>query len=170
MGPISFTFLLASLGTLLLSTLAHDVRAQSAVPSKAQTVYMEYGGASALLSVNFDTRFRQQRNGWGMRLGVGYLPDGPQHRFSIPAQLNYLFGKQRHFFEAAAGASYYYTNIEGSTWGIDSNPGSSVFATLGAGYRYQPLGRGFSVRAGATGLWGSFLPAVLPYVSLGYAF
>ena len=156
--------------TLFIGLLAYEARAQLADPLKARSIYAEYGGPSALLSVNYDTRFKPQRNGWGIRLGVGYLPDGAQHQFSIPVQLNYLVGRRRHSFEAGGGATYYYTNFAGSTWGIDSNEGSSVFGTLSAGYRYQPLLRGLSIRAGATGLWGSFLPGVIPHLGLGYVF
>ncbi len=138
--------------------------------TKARSVFIEYGGPSTHLSINFDTRFKEKRNGWGLRVGAGYLPNDSERQFSLPIQINYLLGRKRHLFETGAGATYFYTNIAGSYWGVNSNEGGSVFATLSAGYRYQPLKRGITARAGANALAGYFLPIIIPHVSIGYVF
>jgi hypothetical protein len=162
------------LSTTTYSTASNDKKAKTAQDPpytlKGRNIFLELGGPSSLLSLNFDTRFKEERYVWGVRIGAGFLPDGTQRQFSVPAQLNYLFGKERHFFEAGAGATYFHTNIAGSTWGIDSDEGSSIFGTLSAGYRYQPITKGITLRAGATSLFGSFLPGIIPHISVGYAF
>lgn len=76
----------------------------------------------------------------------------------------------KHQFESGLGASYYYSKFRQSYWGLDSNAGGSVFASLLVGYRYQPLKRGITARAGASLLYGSFLPIFSPHLSVGYRF
>lgn len=137
--------------------------------NKARSVYAEVGGPSSFYSVNYDTRFSDFK-GWGIRVGAGFLPQREQRIFSIPVQLNHLLGKDRHFLESGAGATFYHTNTAGSIWGVDSNKGGSIFGTLSVGYRYQPRVKGLLGRVGATALFGPFLPGIIPHISLGYRF
>jgi hypothetical protein len=153
---------------LLCTGWITSVRAQES--KNVTQIYFEYGGASPAYSINVDTRFSETNKGFGARLGVGYQWDGPQRAWSVPMQINYLLGKRKHFFEPAIGLTYYKNNLEGSTWGMNSNKGSSVFGTLSLGYRFQPQIEGISVRGGVAGAYGSFLPIVVPYLSVGYAF
>lgn len=140
--------------------------------TRAQSVYAEYGGASAIYSVNYDTRLSRSNNGWGLRAGIGFLPSQDVNNISVPVQVNYLLGKTRHFFEAGAGATYFHGDLSGS-WFSPPEEGSMVFGTLSAGYRYQPFWRGVTARAGGTVLVGSFnnsATVFLPYISVGYRF
>lgn len=140
--------------------------------TRAKSVYVEYGGPSAIYSVNYDMRFMRSNRGWGLRAGLGILPSQGISNVSIPVQVNYLLGKTRHFFEAGAGATYFHGDRSDSWFG-PSEEGSMVFGSLSAGYRYQPLSRGITARAGITGIAGAFNNhpvAVLPHLSVGYRF
>ncbi len=136
-----------------------------------KSISLEFvGPAMDVYSIHYDTRFRAGGK-WGARIGATFAYRSWSQRIvSFPVQVNYLLGKTRHFFEVGAGATVYYTNLAGSTWGVDSNEGVSLFATLNLGYRYQPLIRRITARGGVTAAYGSFLPVLVPYVSIGYQF
>lgn len=139
---------------------------------RAKSVYVEYGGPSAIYSVTYDTRFTRSNNGWGFRAGVGFLPSQGINNISVPVQVNYLLGSTRHFFEAGAGATFFHGN-QTNSWFGPQKEGSLVFGSLSAGYRYQPLQRGITVRVGMTGIAGPFnnnSVAALPHISIGYRF
>src|SRR6476469_9972620 len=71
-----------------------------------QAVYIQLGGSAPLFSVNYDRRFSKRVNGAGFAIGLGYYGESGISLFSIPASLNYLFGKSNHFIELAAGATF----------------------------------------------------------------
>jgi len=140
--------------------------------TSAKSVYLEYGGPSAIYSVTYDTRFQRSNNGWGIRAGFGFLPSQGIDNISVPIQVNYLLGRARHFFEAGAGATYFHGN-QSDSWFGPQEKGSLVFGSLSAGYRYQPLQRGITARIGMTGIAGPFnnnSVAALPHISVGYKF
>jgi hypothetical protein len=163
------TLLNTSISTCLLVFML-QIPAHAQEGKRMTQVFFEYGGTSPAYSINIDSRFAESNKGLGARIGVGYQWDGPQEAWSIPLQVNYLLGRTKHFFEPALGLAYYYNNQVGSTWGMNSNEGSSIYGSLSLGYRYQPLRRGFTGRAGVAGLYGSFIPFIVPYASVGYAF
>ncbi len=139
---------------------------------RAKSVYVEYGGPSAIYSVTYDARFTRGNNGWGFRTGVGLLPSRGINNISVPVQVNYLLGSTRHFFEVGAGATYFHGDRSDS-WFNPQKKGSLVFGSLSAGYRYQPLQLGLMARIGMTGIAGSFnnnSVAALPHISVGYRF
>ncbi|MEC3878284.1 hypothetical protein [Parapedobacter sp. 10938] len=162
--------LLAGIFTTQSNPLANIQSLQDS--TRAKSVYVEYGGPSAIYSVNYDTRFMRSNNGWGLRAGIGFLPSQGINNISVPIQVNYLLGRTRHFFEAGAGATYFHGDRSDSWFG-PSEAGSMVFGSLSAGYRYQPLSRGVTARIGITGIAGSFnnnSVAALPHISVGYRF
>ena len=125
-----------------------------------------------MYSLTFDTRFTYSNHGWGLRAGIGFLPSQGINNLSLPVQVNYLLGKTRHFFEAGAGATYFYGD-QSDSWFGPKKEGSLFFGSLSAGYRYQPLRHGVTARVGMTGIAGSFnnaSVAALPYISVGYRF
>src|SRR3546814_10238662 len=61
----------------------------------ARSIYIEYGGPSAIYSVTYDTRFARNNNGWGIRAGFGFLPSQGINNISVPVQVNYLLGSTR---------------------------------------------------------------------------
>lgn len=157
---------------LALSVFVLESKAQESQNniSNRQQIYLETLGPGAVaVTLNYDMRFKPQPNGFGFRAGIGLMPSSNNSKFSIPIQLNYLVGK-KHQFEGGIGASYYYSQNSGSDWNIDSTPGGTVFATFSAGYRYQPSKKGFTVRVGASFLYGDFLPILTPQLSIGYLF
>jgi hypothetical protein len=172
------TFLLIS----LFSIFSFNVQAQSAKVSKtdsvhvhrAQNIFVEVGAAGLFFSANYDTRFSQQRDGLGGRLGVGTWGSMGTTFITVPFQLNYLAGGRSHFFEAGAGATYLYLNdpyfgnpLVGHHTQLNN---STVLPTTTIGYRYQPFNGGLNLRV-------SFNPMLLegtfiPYfgASAGYTF
>ena len=143
---------------------------------RAQTIYFEVLGPGITYSVNYDTRFQNTRNGFGGRIGVSYLNIDDEGVFSLPVGLNYLLGKNKHYFEMGVGATYY--NV---SWDEQNDPNnellfiegnrSSMVGNLTFGYRLQPVDGGFNFRAGFTPTFGKgFFMPYFPHLSLGYTF
>ena len=112
-------------------------------------VQLEALGPGGLLSVNFESRFFKGVNGPGFKAGLGFAPYGLFERscntggvITIPAGLNYLFGRKDHFFEMGAGGALmfgggtkvYCIDIEDSFF----ETGETFYAYALLGYRYQP--------------------------------
>ena len=147
-----------------LSTFAQDQKA-------SKSVYGEIFGPG-FLSVNYDTRFTKKNDGFGMRVGFGYAPgifsgDG----FTIPVGLNYLIGKKKNFVELGAGASYVHFSASKDDGWFNTDGGSFVMAYGWIGYKYQPINKGFTFRAGLCPVYDGveFVPEYFG-VSFGYAF
>ena len=91
------------------------VLAFSAINCYSQTrnksVFVELGGQSNFLSINFESRFKKrQLNGLGFRLGYGLSfnksKDGDVIFIllnNIPISINYLIGKKTNFIELGLG-------------------------------------------------------------------
>lgn len=171
-----------TLGTLLVATtimvMSFQSNAQEATAThepgnRAQTVYVELGGPG-FISANYDFRFNETRNAWGMRAGMGYFSIEDESMFTVPVQVNYLLGKEGNYFEIGGGASYVSVKYHDSYFiepGTDREQTSRVMGTMTFGYRKQPVDGGFNFRAGLSPIImeGSFIP-YLPYVSFGYSF
>lgn len=145
--------------------------------TRAQTVFVELGGPG-FISANYDVRFGETRNAWGMRAGMGYFAVEDESFFTLPVQINYLLGKEGHYFEMGGGASLvqlgyteYYYNGWGGTTSTEKKSETQFMGTLTFGYRKQPVDGGFNFRAGLSPIFreGSFIP-YLPYISFGYSF
>lgn len=198
---VSFAFLLISLlcfkadaQTLIADSLAAKVKTDSLLIDslkkvRAKAVYFEAGGVGLSFSLNYDTRFGKRRDGFGMRIGAGYVqfankgdsyaPDPYNSRYhisylTIPAQINYLLGKRKHFVELGAGSTF--TVFDG---GRSSNvlfpvakPGkqSKFINTLTVGYRNQPLAGGLTVRANVDVFYTAIFVMPTVGLSLGYTF
>jgi hypothetical protein len=133
-----------------------------------QAVYFGIGGSGPLFSVNYDRRFGKKLNGFGFTAGLGFFGETGSTIFSVPASINYLLGKQNHFLELAAGATYLtasYDDFDGS-----NESGSLVVGHVNVGYRYQPARGGFFARTGVSPLFaeGEFVTSF--YLGLGYCF
>jgi hypothetical protein len=162
--------------TLLSFLFYNTSQAQSAISSRAdsaraQSVYVELGGPGLLFSANYDTRFSERRDGFGGRIGIGFIAGGGSSLVSFPVQLNYLLGKSSKYFEIGAGATY--ASYSGqSLFSFDNTTTTShtVLGTMTFGYRYQPVDGGFNFRASFNPLFDSstFYPSA--GISLGYTF
>jgi hypothetical protein len=166
----------------LFSIFSFNVNGQSIKASKtdsthvyrAQNIFIEVGAAGLFFSANYDTRFSQQRDGFGGRLGVGTWSSAGTTFITVPLQLNYLVGGRSNFFEAGAGATLMSLNKP-----YAGNPlteknlkinGSAVLPTTTMGYRYQPYNGGLNLRASVNPmlLKGTFIPYF--GASIGYTF
>ncbi len=127
---------------------ADTVKRDSTIKSfdRPRSVFLEVGGPGLALSLNYDTRFGNSRDKWGYRIGAGYYNTGANSVFTIPFQINYLYGSGNSFFEAGAGTTF--LNSHGSTNGsyfqFDNITG--FIGTLTLGYRYQQDNGGINFR------------------------
>ncbi|MBD5305558.1 MAG: PorT family protein [Bacteroides sp.] len=180
----------------LRAETSHDINVQTAVMEKApiyRNVYGELFGASDVIGVNYDQRFKAGSH-WGFRAGIGYgffsdtgfIGTSADHSISIPLAVNAIFGKKRNFFEVGVGYApiigfekeRIYLQPDGS---VDMDHPSyenthteyytKIFVDLG--YRYQRE-NGFLLRAGLSPCIIGQLPfcilRFIPYVGIGYTF
>jgi len=141
--------------------------------SKAQfakekkVVYGEGGGAALVGSINYDSRFSNKSNlGFGFRIGIGGVPgqklsdvsnriyiEDPW-KISIPIAINYLFGNEAsaHTFELGVQSVYIPKNTVVNHWGgikpENEKNKNRIIPSLYAGYRRQPVKKGFVWRFG----------------------
>lgn len=109
----------------------------------AKSIYGEIQAVSgiAVFTGNFDSRIGRKENGFGYHFGAGLIGASGLTVFVIPLGLNYLAGnKAPHYFEIGAGA----TILTVSSSGFGGATGVAFVPT--AGYRYQPLEKGFTFR------------------------
>jgi hypothetical protein len=137
---------------------------------RPRTVFLEVGGPGLALTLNYDTRFGNKRDGWGYRVGAGYYNTGSNWVASVPMQINYLYGKGSSFLELGAGTTF--VRSQGSTNGtyfqFDDITGFIATATIG--YRYQQDNGGINFRI-------AFVPILYDEgliaaggISIGYTF
>lgn len=146
--------------------------AQDGQRTRSQAVYMEVLGNGLTYSLNYDTRFSQSLKGLGGRAGIGYVAIDGNSLTTIPLVVNYLFGKDKHYFEVGAGATLLSAAASSDFGPVGSGEkGSTFIGTMSLGYRLEPLDGGFTFRAGITPIFDrtTFFP-FWPQVSFGYAF
>jgi len=131
---------------------------------RAENLYLEIGGPGVFLSLNYDTRLTNSRNGVGISAGFGYIPNVN----IIPVQINYLIGKTSHFLEIGAGGTY--ISIARSNSFILFKGSSEIFGTTTLGYRYQPLKGGFNFRINVDPIFDSQDFTFFGGLSFGYTF
>ena len=177
---------LAAISLFLLTGVTAQEKKQDIFEpgQRPHSFYAEAGGPGLYYSLNYDTRFKQTRNGWGIRAGVGYTAVDDHRLFALPVQLSYFLGKNGNYFEMGAGATFlntrdrhiYYDYDEMGEWAmpaerIEIESDSQVMGTLTMGYRRQPVDGGFLFRVGFSPILrgNEFIP-YLPYISFGYSF
>ena len=130
----------------------------------SQSVYFELGGPG-IASLNYDFRFSGRQKGLGARIGFGSSFDDNSVSY-LPIGINYLIGKEKHFFEMGAGFTPVFGNKHSGDSAISESFGHLLF-----GYRFQPLNDGFTFRAFASPVFNNNVFA--PYyggLSVGYKF
>lgn len=147
--------------------------------SKAQTefkrnsVFAELGGSAGLISLNFDKRFSKSPEGFGLRIGAGYMAWQDTEIFNFPILVNYLAGNNGKYFELGFGPTIGYAQerSEPNDPDLSFEPYLSLFCSVNIGYRYQPLNGGFNFRAGISPVinFNDVIP-FWPYLSFGYSF
>jgi hypothetical protein len=155
----------------------------SAQRSYSHTFFAEGGGATAVLSANYDFRFNNESHrGWGMRIGLGWTEGyhkiyfGSEYAYDVYGSkfvpvvgVNYLSASRNspNAFEAGANLAYAPENSIYMSWGNGQVKERLLFSGV-IGYRRQPLTKGFLWRADFTPMYldGSILPVF--GVSVGY--
>ena len=153
-------------------------------PEGQTSFFAEAGGPGIMFSANIDRRFSKNQYGAGGRLGVGFVTvwedynpssgvyTGGRQRSvaSIPFQLNYVFGKNNspHCFEAGVGFTVLSKKVE--VLNYYDEDASQFFGTFAFMYRRQPVGGGFSWRAGFTPLIAKGYIQPMGGVSVGFNF
>lgn len=164
-----------SLKTLLIVLLAATQTAMAQQDESTQkSLYAELLGASNLIGVNYDSRFKPN-SPWGYRVGLGYTYSKNYNMFSgsnslkgvdVPLEANYLLGKKRSKLELGLGLNLGYYTEKYDVWtlkkvseedgipyytteyaGEDSHSTWGYYFFGNIGYRYQPS-HGFQFRAG----------------------
>ncbi|MEM7103439.1 MAG: hypothetical protein AAF502_09940 [Bacteroidota bacterium] len=123
------------------------------VAKRAQLFFVELGGPSILVTFNYDTRFSKSNKGAGIRAGFGGFVVEGDGFLTVPIQVNYLLGDDKHFFEIGGGATIFTGNVDLFD---DSVSNTTVIGTMTFGYRLQPADSGFSFRAGINPIFGDF--------------
>lgn len=167
-------FQLAALASILLFQPSGQAQRAMSVSTEF-SAYVEAGGGNdgmAMASLQFDTRFKQQTAGLGIRLGMGLGTDLSNDYTVFPISLNYLFGKRRSFLETGGGFMLVFFD---TTPNGPGGPNAEISPNLTLGYRYQAMKKGFTGRffLGGAHFRGNNSNAVLiPYAgfSFGYKF
>ena len=143
---------------------------QQSYGDRAQNLYFEIGGPGLALTVNYDTRFGEKRNGLGYRVGAGYFADGGNNVFTVPLQVNYLFGETTSLLEIGGGTTFLnsYGDNKGKHFIFDRVTGFVGTATLG--YRYQPEEKGFNFRIAFVPIFYDEGIIAAGGISFGYTF
>lgn len=174
-GMLTVIFLLcaicsyAQVDTIKLKNKGPEGTNRIVTDRSPQAVYFGIGGSGPLFSANYDRRFGKKLNGLGFTAGVGFFGETGTTIFSIPASLNYLFGRQNHFMELAAGATFA-TAASSDFFDGSRSTGSVVFGHASLGYRYQPAKGGFFARTGVSPLFAESDYVTSFYLGLGYCF
>ncbi len=115
------------------------------VPSSSQAVYIELLGKGFVNSVNYEHSLSKDLQGINVQIGVGFAPTS---FITVPASLNYVFGRKKHHFEIGAGVTY----INGFLWDDDDSWGPDLVIHTNFLYRFQKPGGKFFFKIGATPL------------------
>ncbi len=134
-----------------------------------QAVYFQLGGSAPILSVNYDRRFGKRVNGAGFSAGLGFWGGTGIAVFSIPASLNYLFGRKSDFIEVAGGATFISGSVDDFFDDTESTE-SEMLYHFNAGYRHQPATGGFFFWGGISPLFFDAGYVTSYYIGFGYNF
>ena len=138
---------------------------------RQKSLFIEAGGSGiALLTANFDFRFKKGRNdGLGMRIGIGgeasktepIIGEGETKTklITAPLELNYILGQKRFSFEIGYSLTYVYESKNssfrlfnpGDIYSDDS--GSVIVSYIPVGFRLKPKKDGFMLKFNVGPLW-----------------
>jgi len=163
----SINFIFAQKDTVRLREISKEAKG-IITDRPPQAVYFMIGGSGPILSVNYDRRFQKRVNGFGFAAGLGFFGESGLSIFSIPVSLNYLIGRNSHFFELAAGGTFITAAVNDIF--EENTSGSGFIYHLNAGYRYQPTRGGFFFRGGISPLFAEGEYATSYYVGFGHNF
>lgn len=113
------------------------------VTSWSQALYIELLGKGFVNSVNYEHGFGKDIQSFNVQIGVGFAPTS---LITVPASVNYVFGRKSHHLEMGAGVTY----INGFLWADDDSFGPDLEAHANLLYRFQKPGGKFFFKIGAT--------------------
>jgi hypothetical protein len=144
-----------------------DISAKPAIVTDRppQAVYFQVLGSGPILSVKYDRRFSKRVNGLGFATGLGFWAESDITVFSVPVQLNYLFGRANHFIEAGGGTTF----VSAAESFFDSDA-SGFIHHINLGYRHQPTKGGFFFRGGYSPLFFGGEAVTSFYLGFGHNF
>ena len=109
-------------------------------------VFIEFMGNGIFYSVNYDTRFTKEVDGLGGKVGFGYVAVDGDHYSSFPFLVNYLMGKEGHYFEIGVGVNFLVADYKNGS-GVIDRPEIAKWegwsGNMSLGYRYQAVDGGF---------------------------
>jgi hypothetical protein len=144
------------------------VNAQTATGTQtsAKVVYAEAGGPG-LLSINYDMRLTNTKDGFGFRAGVGGWSIKSSKLLFVPLGFNYITSKNdKDYFEAGAGGT-----VVSNSLGDGDGPFKSSFGWISLGYRKQPAEGGYFFKASLVPVFGKgFFWPYYAGVGVGYTF
>ena len=176
-------FFATFLGLLLLNSVS--VAAQEVDETNPrQSVFLEIGGASNGIGLNYEQRLKNPK--WGWRVGVSWgfetsnssLFDfsSSEHIYSGSLGMNYLLGERRSKLELGGGVSMGIHHCSSEFLGESDKENIFAYYFYGSvGWRYQARS-GFQFRAGLSpvfsfgGKHGLDSRLFCPYLSVGWAF
>ena len=125
---------------MILALLSSTLMAQE---RPRQAVFAEFLGASGIIGVSYDSRFKTSEH-WGYRFGLSFNAGGESETFissdkdyqgpSLLVEGNYLIGKGRHFLELGLGMMHGFFKplfdkdemfYDGNPWSSSSSWGTS---------------------------------------------
>lgn len=159
---------------ILAAMISMEAAAQNETYNPKRSVNLEVLGASGLVGVNYDSRFKTG-SPWGYRVGIGYVYSERSNMLAhsrslqgpdIPLELNYLLGKKSSKLELGLGVNFGYYKEKYNNYGmvpVGEDHGVTVYESVligkdshstwgyyyygNIGYRYQSK-KGFQFRAG----------------------
>jgi hypothetical protein len=134
-------------------------------------LFAEIGGAGIAISINYDMRFKKgQKDGFGFRGGIGYFAAGNNTVFTVPLQVNYLYGKDGTYLELGLGGTFVNSrgdNYSSPVWEFDTVTGMAATATIGV--RYEP-NKALNFRLGYVPIYSTYGLTNAGGFSIGYTF
>jgi hypothetical protein len=134
-------------------------------------LFAEIGGAGIAISINYDMRFKKgQKDGFGFRGGIGYFAAGNNTVFTVPLQVNYLYGKDGTYLELGLGGTFVNSrgdNYSSPVWEFDTVTGMAATATIGV--RYEP-NKALNFRLGYVPIYSTYGFTNAGGFSIGYTF
>ena len=109
-----------------------------------KNIYMELGGMSLTGALNFDTRFKNTKDGFGFAIGASYAIFNNENHYSFPIQINYLQAlknKPKLYVDYAIGFTMHNYNSLNYMFEV---PGGIQFKKVNNIYDYEKL-NGFPI-------------------------
>ena len=191
--PISHS--LSYLLIMLILIFAIPARSQESKDiNRSQSFFMELGGSGvAVLTGNYDFRFfKGHSDGLGMRIGIGGESSNSKpifgegetkiKLFTVPLEVNFIFGKKRFSFEIGYSLTYISENKNSSLqifgYNKTDQSGSFIVSYVPVGFRLKPKTDGFMLKFNLGPLINYSAPNVFHYdknqfwfgLAIGYSF